>query len=1399
MQVCDCPRWFVYLFCGLGVLFGVHPIAMADTIIDNFADGHALSLTAPGTTSTTADQAVGNIIGSERDVFIEYVSAGIAGQQFSSIASSSQYSHGQNPTVVGTSFIMWDGNDNDPTTTLGAGLDPTGLGGIDLTEGGTVNAVLVRVASMDLPTVVRFTIYTDMANFSTFDLTLPGATFSEDFLIPFTSFSVASGAGADFTNVGAITMFVNQTNQSDRDLVLDVIQTTSQPDLTATKDDSAGGSVGLGGTFTWTIEVDNVGAQPATFSSGATILRDELPSPAGISYSNLMVTNDGMAAADFARINCQLIGGDEIVCTASGGDVAIAGLAGFDVSVLVDPPDVVGNLDNPGTGVCEVDPGSGAGGGTVGEGDETNNTCSDSVSIIGPDLQGEKTNNTGGFAQIGVPYTWTIVVNNTGSANALFINNDRILTDSLPSGGSYTLASVVNGNIPAGEFGNISCAITGAVGSQVLNCDATGNVTIPTTNPGFTINITATPTSITTLNNVCTLDPNNAVLESNENNNSNTNGGQCSDSVTVQGPDLQVQKTNDTGSTIDVGGTYTWTMVMTNNGQTNATFANTDVIFQDDLPVGPTYSGFTVTNNNVAAGSFTNINCAFVAPTITCTATGAVTLELTNPLFTIEIDVTTVAVGSLVNPDGVCAIDPNDAVQETNNANNSCSNTVNVQGPDLIATKNNNTAGLTDVAVPFIWTIEVRNSGAAAANFTAASLTIFQDDLPTTNAPNYTFLGIVNQGMAGGDFANVNCAFVNPTITCTTGAALTIGSSQGFDVRIQVMATAQGTLTNPTGAGNICAVDPGAVITESNEANNTCLDAVVVGQPSLFDPKTVTLLVDADNDGRVSPGDTLAYNIFIRNDGTANATNVTLTDDVPDNTTLVGGSLAASVNPAGPAVTIVSGNLATDTVVEASVSVLAPAAIFMIDFEVIIDNPLPPGVNTIDNQGLVSSDTLPPSPTDDPLTAPFDDPTIIGVFNPLQLVGGDPPIWENIMAFPTPEGAMGVDLNGDGDTLDTVLRYKDLDTGEVTNVGVAVSGRHRDVDMHKDTIVFVEESQYAANVIGAYNIKTQEIIRTGVVGYRPTVYENIISVSGDTLRFYDLNTGRLTDTGIPGQIQAIWGNNIAYHRTTRVGLHPTIRFYNIQTGRITNTKVAGHSPAIYENWITYASNEEWLNEDLNGDGDTGDSVIGYYDIHTQTAYNTQQVGAYPAIYGHRIVFTTNREVRYHDILTGETFGTGKLGTEPDIFEDTITYYLWEQWTLDDLSGDGDRLDPIVRTYEISSHDALTAASTVVERSEPKATPLRLSNAYAYQQSGDQHVVHFRVEGTGIQEARVEVFNLSGHRIHDSGFVSDGVLRWQMLDQRGRRVSNGVYLYVITLQGDANQITRSQVKKLAVLR
>jgi uncharacterized repeat protein (TIGR01451 family) len=142
--------------------------------------------------------------------------------------------------------------------------------------------------------------------------------------------------------------------------------------------------------------------------------------------------------------------------------------------------------------------------------------------------------------------------------------------------------------------------------------------------------------------------------------------------------------------------------------------------------------------------------------------------------------------------------------------------------------------------------------------------------------------------------------------------------------------------------------------------------------PVLIADKAALLFADPDNNGVPSPGDTLLYQVIIKNVGNTGATGVTFTDTPDANTALVAGSVRTSQG------TITGGNAGTPPVV-VDIGALPSGGSVTIGYLVTIANPLPPGTTRLINQGTVTSNELPPVPTNDPTTPQDGDPTIVPI------------------------------------------------------------------------------------------------------------------------------------------------------------------------------------------------------------------------------------------------------------------------------------------------------------------------------------------------------------------------------------------------------------------------------------
>jgi hypothetical protein len=121
--------------------------------------------------------------------------------------------------VSGSSTIEWDGGN-------GAGLiDPTGLGGVDLTDGGLNDRFRVTVLEKDLSSSLAFTIYDTFGGSASGVIGLPGSiSGATDFHLLFGSMVGA----VDLTSVGAIKMVISGVTNAD--LTLGSIETTHTPE-----------------------------------------------------------------------------------------------------------------------------------------------------------------------------------------------------------------------------------------------------------------------------------------------------------------------------------------------------------------------------------------------------------------------------------------------------------------------------------------------------------------------------------------------------------------------------------------------------------------------------------------------------------------------------------------------------------------------------------------------------------------------------------------------------------------------------------------------------------------------------------------------------------------------------------------------------------------------------------------------------------------------------------------------------------------------------------------------------------------------------------------------------------------------------------------------------------------
>lgn len=195
-------------------------------VIDSF--DVAQSSTANSGASFVVSFASGaGILGGERDVAAQWSSGSGDVIQDVDAGGSGLARFVTDPGTDGASGFAWDGVDGSSNFNNG------GLNHADLTDGGTHNAVTVDVAFNPQPIDFLLTVFTDQSNWSAISYSLPGGIVSlQTFTIPFASFPLNTGAGADFSDVGGISMglFPNVQATSSPNLQIDLIQTVFVPE-----------------------------------------------------------------------------------------------------------------------------------------------------------------------------------------------------------------------------------------------------------------------------------------------------------------------------------------------------------------------------------------------------------------------------------------------------------------------------------------------------------------------------------------------------------------------------------------------------------------------------------------------------------------------------------------------------------------------------------------------------------------------------------------------------------------------------------------------------------------------------------------------------------------------------------------------------------------------------------------------------------------------------------------------------------------------------------------------------------------------------------------------------------------------------------------------------------------
>jgi len=422
----------------------------------------------------------------------------------------------------------------------------------------------------------------------------------------------------------------------------------SGPDLTVSKGDTAD-PVSYAESFGYDIVVHNGGNEDVT---DAVKVTDHLPP--GFAYVSYIGSAWTCIASTSGSDSFQTGSHRDVTCT-TNTDIA-ADANGPPLHLYVTAASAADTYTN----WVEVDPDD-----NITEINEDNNTDGEETTVTaGVDLTVSKTD-TADPVSLGGSFGYDIVVSNGGSGT---VTATVEVEDHLPPGFAYVSYTGSAWTCTS----STSSSDTFQTGSHTdVTCSTTTDIAAAAAGPSLRLNVTAASTADTYTNKV-EVDPDDNITETNETNNTDSEGTTVGAAV-----DLTVSKT-DTDDPVSLGGSFSYDIVVGNNGSGTVT-ATVEV--EDHLPPGFAYvsytgSAWTCTSSTSSSdtsqtGSHTDVLCS----NGTDIAAGADGPSL-------RLNVT--AASTAATYTNRVEVDPDDTITETNENNNTDSEQTTVTGGALL-------------------------------------------------------------------------------------------------------------------------------------------------------------------------------------------------------------------------------------------------------------------------------------------------------------------------------------------------------------------------------------------------------------------------------------------------------------------------------------------------------------------------------------------------------------------------------------------------------------------------------------------------------------------------------------------------------------------------------------------
>lgn len=786
----------------------------AGTTIDAFTTSQTLTANVVGVPVTDV-QAAAETIGGQREMFSQ-LTAGASIDLIANAATPGILEFNTSPTGAGTRIITYDGtNEADATT-----VDGTGLGGIDLTDGGNDIAFRFTAGADQTGGSLILRVYSSATNFSTINVPIDntGGAATATLIARFASFTVGGGTGADFTNVNAIQVeFAVAASDGQLDLIETVGRSVTTSNAINLNPMTLGNSVfrdidndgirdvGEVGIANVTVEVYSDTNANGTYDAGVDTLVDTTTTD----------TNGAYTVTD-------LFPGDYIAVIPATQFLATGALFGHVSSTgNPDPDNDVDNDDNGvlvGTVVATAAITLVSGGEPTTDGDGVNSNLTLDFGFT-PNIDLTVVKSGTASIDAGGNVTYTITVTNNSPIAATNVQ----VSDNLPTGVTF---------VPNGTNGSTSSASW----TQQANPNAELLATIASlaagANQQFTVVVRTDAALVAgTINNVVTV-TSDGVEQTPLDNTDDANTTITRNAV------LTVTKSDGTRTTVSPGDTFAYTLEVTNTGLSTAN----NVTLIDTLPAGYTFVSFGAASEGspvrTVVGGLDQVSAGVASLAVGEAMTVIVNIAVA----------TTIAGTTIVN---TVTADSDDSVAITANDTNTI-----VRNLDLAITKTSVTPTV-GVGGRATYTLSVTNNGPLDVIGVEVD-----DNLPTG-------LTLATTGNPGSIAANV---------TANRDFIWTVGNlANGQTATVNVIVDVASTFTPATGVTNTAtiAVDRLTGFTDTNTANNTASSQVTV------EPRYDLLITKDDGVTTVAAGQQYSYTITVNNAGPSAATNVVISDTLP--------------------------------------------------------------------------------------------------------------------------------------------------------------------------------------------------------------------------------------------------------------------------------------------------------------------------------------------------------------------------------------------------------------------------------------------------------------------------------------------------------------------------------------